>query len=174
MSTATENDALAMVADPTLLGAVVSSVQSCLTMCQIEARCVGVSAIPLSDPGNITGMIGVHGNSSGFVTVNLSDKVAQRAVGGLLDDDFDSVTPQVIDGTGEITNIIGGGIKSALSGTPWAFSHVTVPSVIIGQNYKIAYSSGLAYVAATFEHQAGDVVMLDERLIQVAISLIRL
>jgi len=174
MSVVKEQDAIAAVADPTLLGAVVTAVGSCLSMCQTEARCVGVSAIPLRDPGNITGMIGVHGNSSGFVTVNLSDQVAMRSVGGLLEDTFESVNHQVIDGVGEITNIIAGGIKSNLSGTPWAFNHVTVPSVIIGQNYKIAYSSGLAYVAATFEHQKSELLMLEERLIQVAISLIRL
>jgi len=174
MSAVAESEPLALVAEPVLLKAVVGAVTNCLTMCQLEARCVGVSAIPLSDPGQITGMIGVHGNASGFVTVNVSEKIAMRAVGGLLDDTFSEVNPQVIDGTGEITNIIAGGIKSSLSGTPWAFTHVTVPSVIIGRQYKIAYSSGLAYVAATFEYRDSGVLMLDERLIQVAISLIRL
>ena len=119
-------------------------------------------------------MIGVHGKASGFVTVNMSDQIAMAAVGGLLDERFDQLTPQVVDGTGEITNIIAGGMKNGLAGTQWAFSHVTVPSVIIGQNYQIAYARGLEYVAATFEHNDENSLMLEDRLLQVAISLIRL
>ena len=72
------------------------------------------------------------------------------------------------------TNIIAGGMKNCLAGTQWAFSHVTVPSVIIGQNYQIAYARGLEYVAATFEHNDENSLMLEDRLLQVAISLIRL
>ena len=65
-------------------------------------------------------------------------------------------------------------MKKGLANSPWAFSHVTVPSVIIGRNYQIAYARGLEYFSAVFEHKNDNVLMLEDRLLQVAISLIRL
>jgi len=174
MSTVTAESLSVLAADDVFLKAIIDAVDGCLTMCDTEVRCVGVSTVPTRDPGNITGLIGVHGNVSGFITVNLAEVVATSAVGGLLQVQFEELTPQVIDGTGEITNIIAGGIKKGLAGTPWAFSHVTVPSVIGGQNYQIAYVRGLQYVCVTFEQDNDEALMLDDRLIKVAVSLIRL
>lgn len=164
----------ALGADPVLLKSMIDAVESCLTMCDTSARCVGISTIPSREPGEVTGIIGVHGEVSGFVTVNMAQAVAKAAVGGLLQDRFESLTSQVIDGVGEMTNIISGGIKKGLCGTQWAFNAVTVPSVIVGNNYQIAYAGGLKYLSATFEHASKDTLLLNERLIQVAVSLIRL
>ena len=163
-----------VAADPLLLNAVVESTHCALSMCDASARCVGVSTIPTRDPGRVTGMIGVHGNVSGFITVNLAEQVALGLVGGLLQDHFTTLSAQIIDGVGEISNIIAGSVKKRLSGTPWSFRDVTVPSVIVGQNYQIAYCRGLQYLAATFEHQNDETFLLDDRLVQVSISLIRL
>ena len=131
-------------------------------------------SVPARDPGNVTGLIGVHGSVSGFITVNLAERVAKSIVGGLLQDSFETITGQVIDGVGELTNIVAGGIKKGLLGSPWAFANVTVPSVIVGRNYQIAFCRGLEYLSVTFEQQNDDAVMLDNRLLQVAVSLIRL
>jgi len=162
---ATVTDAL--VADPLLLAPIIASVESALTMCDTVARCVGISMVPCRDAGCITGMIGVHGEVSGFITVNMAQRVALSMVGRLLQDRCDALSAQVIDGVGEITNLIAGGIKKR-------FSHVTVPSVIIGQNYHIAFARGLKYLCVTFEHQNEEALLLEDRLIQVAISLLRL
>lgn len=161
-------------ADPILLKAINDAVASCLTMCEMAVKCVGVNTVPVRDPGSITGMIGVHGNVSGFITVNMAEPVARALVSGLLQDSFQTLSHQVVDGVGEITNIISGGIKKGLVGSPWAFGHVTVPSVIIGQNYQIAYAKGLQYLSVTFEQENAEALMLSDRMIQVAISLIRL
>jgi len=40
--------------------------------------------------------------------------------------------PQVVDGAGELTNIIVGGINSQLTATHWAFNFLTTPTIIIG------------------------------------------
>ena len=174
MATATMPALSGFCADPIIMKSIIDAVSSSLTMCDSEAKCVGLSTIPTREQGLITGMIGVHGSVSGFVTVNLADKVAMALVGGLLQDRFDHLTSQVIDGAGEITNLIAGGIKKGLAGSPWAFGNVTVPSVIIGQQYQIAYTKGLQYFSATFEHKTEEVLLYSERLLQVAISLIKL
>jgi CheY-specific phosphatase CheX len=161
-------------ADPVQLNAIIESVNSCLTMCDLAVKCVGVSTVPVRDPGSITGMIGVHGNVSGFITVNMAEPVAKALVSGLLQDSFETLSHQVIDGIGEVTNIVSGGIKKGLVGSPWAFSHVTVPSVIVGESYQIAYAKGLKYLCVSFEQENAEALMLRDRMIQVAISLIRL
>jgi chemotaxis protein CheX len=174
MATAIESELATLGMDPVLFHAIVDAVNSCLTMCNTTVRCVGVSRVPTRDTGLITGMIGVHGNVSGYVTVNIAEPVARSAVAGLLQERCDSLTAQVVDGVGEITNIIAGGIKRGLAGTPWGFTHVTIPSIIIGQNYNIAYAKGLEYLCVAFEHESRETLLLGDRLVQVSVSLIRL
>ena len=174
MATAPQEISSAFAVDPVMLNAITSAVESCLTMCDTEATCVAVATVPTREPGIVTGMIGVHGDVSGFITVNMAEKVATSSVGGLLQDEFKELDEQVIDGVGEMTNIISGGIKNGLASTQWGFSNVTVPSVIVGQNYQIAYARGLQFLAVTFEQKESQAIMLADRMIQVSISLLRL
>ncbi|MEM8947485.1 MAG: chemotaxis protein CheX [Planctomycetota bacterium] len=158
--------------NPTLFSTVKDSVENALSMCDVNIRCVGVSATPTQESGIITGMIGVHGKVSGFVSVNMSEHFAITAVSGLLQEQFSKLNSQVIDGAGEITNIVVGGVKSGLSKTGLAFSQITVPSVIVGQNFTIAYAPGLEYLTVTFEHIDEDVIMLEDRMVHVSMSLL--
>ncbi|WP_146434835.1 chemotaxis protein CheX [Blastopirellula retiformator] len=160
--------------DPVLTQAVVDSVGAALTMCDTTARCVGVAAVPMGEKGLVTGIIGVHGKVSGFITINMSERMVIKAVEGLLQDEFGRLTSQVVDGAGEITNIICGGIKSKLAKTVWAFQGITVPSVIVGEGYQMAFARGLEFVSATFEHNDPDAVMLEDRLMSVSMSFLRL
>jgi chemotaxis protein CheX len=175
MGTATvEAPTTSFRADPYLLKALQDSVGSALMMCDTHARCVGISTVPSLESGIVTGLIGVHGKVSGFVTVNMAERVALSTVGGLLQDKYEKLTAQVVDGVGEITNLIVGGIKGGLSSTPWSYSHMTVPSVIVGSGYKIAYVRGLEFLCAVFEHDDPEALMLNDRLLQVSVSLLRL
>lgn len=159
---------------PELFNIVNRAVQQATQMCGIKVRCVGVLSVPPNEPGTVTGMIGVHGKVSGFITVNMSQRLAIRAVNGLLQEQETDLSAQVVDGVGEITNIISGGIKSSASVTPWAFSNITVPSVIVGRGYTIAYAKGLDFICALYEHDDPSCVMLEDRMMQVSISLLRL
>ena len=167
-------DGIPSFTNPLLTSSVLESVESALAMCGTSAECVGIQSVPSREAGLLTGLIGVHGKVSGFITVNMSERMAIKTVEGLLQDHYDSLTSQVVDGAGEITNIIIGGIKSILGGTPWAFTNITVPSVIIGSNYQIAYARGLEFLCATFEHNDEEAVMLEDRLMRVSMSLLRL
>lgn len=174
MSNALLSEMSCGIAQPELINGVIVSVEKAMSMCECSARCVSVSAIPSSNDGLITGMIGLHGKVTGFATVNVAEQVAMRLVGGLLQDRFETVCPQVVDGAGELTNIIVGGIKTQLSGTPWTFNFMTTPSVIIGSGYQIAYGNGLEFMAATFEIQDEQSIMLQHRLLTVSLSLLKL
>ena len=163
-----------MPVNNTLLNAVVSAVQGAFTMCGLTARCVGASSVPVREGGKVTGMIGVHGKVSGFITLNMTDRIAVRAVNSLLQENYTELNAQVVDATGEITNMVVGGIKSALANTKWAFLQITVPSVIIGQGYSIAYARGLEFLNVIFENDDKEALLLEDRLVQVSISLLTL
>lgn len=158
----------------TLLAAVTSAAQKGLSMAGLKSKCVGVSRVPGHQSGEITGMIGLHGSVSGFATVNLSETLALEAVYQLLGERQEKITPQVVDGVGEITNIIIGGIKSALAKTEWGFSQITVPSVIVGQGYQVAFAKGLELIDVVLEIENEDAVMVQDRLLHVTLSLLKL
>ena len=174
MASAPTEEITGSFVDPVLMNAIENAVHGCLAMANISVRCVGVSAIPSRDQGSITGMIGVHGDVTGFVTVNVSQATAMDVVSALLMEDCETLDHQVIDGVGELTNMITGGIKKGLTGTPWAFGNVTVPSIIVGTSYDIAYAQGFKYLVVTFEHVNCKSIMVHDRLIRVATSFIRL
>lgn len=159
---------------PELFEAVQTSVRNAMTMCGLKVRCTGVSCVPTKQTGIVTGMIGVHGKVTGFATVNLAERFAIRAVEGLLGDDHGKLTSMVVDGAGEITNIIVGGIKSSLAKTSWGFSNITIPSVVIGENLTIAYARGLEFVTVSFELDDPDAVRLEQRMMHVSLSLLTL
>ncbi len=47
-------------------------------------------------------------------------------------------------------------------------------SVIVGSGYQIAYAKGLHFLCAQFEHEDPDALMLQDRILQISISLLRL
>ncbi len=157
-----------------LLDAIVAATQKGLAMSGLNAKCVGVSRVPGKQAGQVTGMIGVQGSVSGFFTVNMPELLAFQAVEGLLGEKYDKLTPQVIDGAGEVTNIIAGGLKSALAGSEWAFSQITVPSVIVGDGYQVAFASGLELIDVIFEIENDEAILVTDRLLHVTLSLLRL
>ncbi|MBX3427751.1 MAG: chemotaxis protein CheX [Pirellulales bacterium] len=157
-----------------LFDSVQTAVRNAMDMCGVKIRCTGVSSVPTAQTGIVTGMIGVHGKVTGFATVNLAEQFAVRAVEGLLADKFDKLTSQVVDGAGEITNIIVGGIKSGLAKTEWGFSHITIPSVLVGNNLTIAYARGLDFLTVSFEHDDPEAVRLEDRMMHVSLSLLTL
>jgi len=157
-----------------LTEAVVRSVENALTMCGTTAKCVGVAAVPMRERGLVTGIIGVHGKVSGFITVNMSEAMAISVVEGLLQEQFGKLTTQVVDGAGEVTNMICGGIKSQLARTPYSFLGITVPSIIVGEGYQMAFARGLEFVSAAFEQQDSDAIMLEDRLLTVSMCFLRL
>jgi len=155
-----------------LLHALLDAVKSGLSMCNANTQWVGLATVPTHNIGIVTGIIGVHGNASGFVTVNMAERFAIKAVEGMLQEPQEKLNPTVIDGVGEITNLLAGGVKAALAGTPWGFTHITAPSVIVGTGSEIAFAKGLTYLCATFEHQDPEAVLMADRLLQISVSLL--
>ncbi|MGL6197203.1 MAG: chemotaxis protein CheX [Thermoguttaceae bacterium] len=158
----------------TITNSIILSVESCFSMCELKVRVVGLSRIPSSLPaGNVTGMIGMNGKCTGFLTITMPERVATLAVSGLLQDEFPKINSQVLDGVGELTNIVCGGLKTRLYNTPWMIGNITIPSIIVGSNYNIAYSKGIEFGAVTFEIDDPETLTIQDRIFLVTTSLMQ-
>jgi chemotaxis protein CheX len=143
-------------------------------MCDLKMRVVGVTKIPIHLPdAPVTGMIGLSGKCTGFISLTMPNRVATLAVSGLSMEEYTTVNAQVVDGVGEITNIIAGGLKTKLYNTPWMINNITVPSVILGTNYNISFTKGIEYCGITFEIDDPDTMSIQDRVFMVSTSLIQ-
>jgi len=157
-----------------ILNSLIASVESCLQMCDIKVRVAGVTKIPIQLPETrITGLIGMSGKCTGFASVTMPERVATLAVSGLLMEEHKTINAQVVDGVGEITNVIAGGLKTKLANSPWAIGNITIPSVILGSQYNISYSKGIEYCSVTFEVDDPDTLSIHDRVFMVNTSLIQ-
>lgn len=160
--------------NPLITNAIIQSVENCLQMCDLKVRVVGITKIPIQLPdAPVTGMIGLSGKCTGFLSVTMPERVATLAVSGLSMEEYTTVNAQVIDGVGEMTNIIAGGLKTKLYNTPWTISNITIPSVILGSNYHLSFSKGIEYCGITFEVDDPDTMIIRNRVFMVNTSLIQ-
>src|SRR3989304_1179279 len=104
MCSAAERSNVLTPVNPPLSPAAQLAAENTFAMCGIAVRCVGMSGIPIRDAGNVTGLIDVRGKASGVIAVNMTERAALRAVGGLLKEELHEFNAQVVDGAGEITN----------------------------------------------------------------------
>ena len=157
-----------------IVNAIIASVESCLQMCDVKMRVVGITKIPIQLPeACVTGLIGLSGKCTGFVSISMPERVATLAVSGMLMEEHKTINAQVVDGVGEITNQVAGGLKTKLANSPWVVSNITIPSVIIGSQYNISYSKGIEYCSVTFEVDDPDTISIHERVFMVSASLIQ-
>ena len=157
-----------------IVNSLIGSVESCLQMCDLSIRVAGVTKIPVQLPdAPVTGLIGLSGKCTGFISLSMPNRVATLAVSGLLLEEHKVVDAQVIDGVGEMTNVIAGGLKTKLSSTPWMIGHITIPSVIIGSSYNISYAKGIEYCGITFEVDDPDTLSIQDKVFSVTTSLIQ-
>ena len=157
-----------------LVNSLVTSVENCLQMCDLKVRVAGVTKIPIQLPdAPVTGLVGLSGKCTGFVSLAMPERVATLAVSGLLMEEYTTINAQVVDGVGEMTNVIAGGLKTKLSNTPWMIGNITIPSVILGSHYNISYSKGIEYCSVTFEVDDPDTLSVHDRVFMVNTSLIQ-
>ena len=85
----------------------------------------------------VSGIIGLAGPASGSVTVNFPEIVAIAAVNSIFGTDEDVLSSGIVDGVGEITNIIAGDAKVRLGQVGYNFD-IGIPKMIAGNGYSIS------------------------------------
>jgi len=101
----------------------------------------------------VSGIIGLAGETQGAVVLSFSRETAIQIVSRFADHPYKALSSDVIDGVGELINIIAGNAKKDLR----EFRiDISLPGVITGKNYKIHWPENVPVITIPFSSEAGD------------------
>ncbi len=109
----------------------------------------------VSDPQNldaVSGIIGLAGETRGAVVLSFSRETAIKVVSRLSGTEYRLLGNEVLDGVGELTNIIAGNAKQDLLDFR---IEISLPGVVTGNSYKIRWPEGIPVVAIPFTTELG-------------------
>ncbi len=136
--------------DEHLVAVLIKCTKDGLMMAGLKPSPIGLSKHPQSK-GNVSSIIGFVGPFSGSMIINTSDDCACFMAGRMLGETLTVLDNQTLDGLCEIANIIAGQAKAALSTSEYKFDRISVPSVIVGNNFSISHYRGMTSVSVEFE-----------------------
>jgi len=115
----------------------------------------------LPDLLDITGVISLTGDIMGSVILSIDNQTARKAISNMLGDQIQD-QQEIIDGIGEITNVIVGMAKTDLSNFSCDFE-ISLPVMLIGKRTNIQHLSGEKKHLTTipFETEDGSVFHLE-------------
>lgn len=123
------------------------------TMLDTEARATKVEiAKGFRHEHDVTGVIGLSGESSGTVVISLEESVALGATKAMLCEEATVIDDAVMDVVGELTNMIAGSAKATLVGYDL---RLALPSVITGSQHSIRFASTVRPAVVFFECEWG-------------------
>lgn len=102
---------------------------------------------------DVSALIGLAGETSGAVVLSFSHDTALKVVSRMEGKTHQFLGADVLDGVGEMVNIIAGNAKKDLSEFRIMIS---LPGVITGHNYQIKWPSGVPVICIPFESDLGD------------------
>lgn len=109
----------------------------------------------LGDPqdlSEVSGIIGLAGETVGAVVLSFSRETAIAMVSKMENHSYTALSAEVIDGVGELINIIAGNAKRDLSDFR---IEISLPGVITGTTYRIHWPDGIPVVCIPFESEVG-------------------
>jgi chemotaxis protein CheX len=171
-TSAASTPSFALKIDQQLLEAVISSTFAGLEMTNIKPIPVGASRFATARHP-ITVMVGLVGRHSGNMTINISEAAMLHLTGALMGETFTRVTEDTIDAMMELGNMVAGSIKMPLAGTGFEISHISLPSLILGNSYDMVYARGISSVAVDFEIPGMPFSTMNGRFFSSAVSLLR-
>ena len=101
---------------------------------------------------SIVSAVQIVGIWQGAVRLDISMELARQACAKLLGVEPDDLSQDDIrDAAGELANITGGSVKALLAPT----CSLSLPSVVIGQNYEFSLPQGKVIRELSFSHESG-------------------
>jgi|ERR1700677_4724700 chemotaxis protein CheX len=102
----------------------------------------------------VSGIIGLGGEATGAVVLNFPEAVAVRTISKFVGEEIPSITAVVVDGVGEITNIIAGEAKNRLIQKGYKFE-IGLPKIVTGRSYITAQNKSVPCIVISFASEFG-------------------
>ncbi|SYZ74389.1 putative chemotaxis protein CheX [Candidatus Zixiibacteriota bacterium] len=114
----------------------------------------GTPTVDIDDKGapDIIGVIGLSGTAQGIVALRLPVKTALSVIGKMVGTEFRGVDSSIIDGVGELVNIVAGNAKAKFRGHSISLS---LPTVVRGSIYKLNNLSNTVWLTVPFDSAYG-------------------
>lgn len=157
--------------DPVLLDATIRGLQEGLLMCGLEPKAVGATCF-FTPRNPMSVIVGLVGQSSGTVTLNLSKAGALHLVNALTCEESTEVDEETIDAIQEIGNMVAGRVKDILLESVYEIEHISLPSVIFGHGYQVLYSQGINTCSIEFELENMPFSLENDRFFTCTVSLL--
>ena len=158
--------------DELLVASLVKATREGLSMANAKPVPVGLSKYVNCTRG-VSTVVGLAGQMSGSLMVNCTTPMALYLAEGMLGEKMQSLTAEVLDSLSEIGNIIAGKTKAILSSTAYKFEKISIPSVVVGNNYFISLYRGMMTVSVDFEITSMPVSPTNDRFFSVSMSLMK-
>lgn len=98
---------------------------------------------------DISGTIGLAGQTNGVVAVTFTEDVACLVSSNMLGEAYTEINDMVKDSIGEIANMIAGGAKGIMAEKGLNFK-IALPSVIVGRSHNISFPPGVPCMVVPF------------------------
>ncbi len=102
--------------------------------------------------GDVTGVIGFAGDKKGTFSLAFSSKGAVFVYKKFVNEEAPSVTPDVVDAIGELTNIISGQTRVEIEKFGYKLS-AALPTVVVGHDVAINFITKLPVISLPFTFQ---------------------
>ncbi len=125
---------------------------------QIDARAGQVQIKKASDSifGDVSGVIGIVSESfHGSVVITFPEATFLKIVSNMLGETYTEISKDILDGAGELTNMIFGQAKIVLNEKGYGIQ-TAIPSVVSGKNHSLSAMTKGPVVVVPFESQAGN------------------
>ena len=105
--------------------------------------------------GDITGIMGLVGDKQGTITISFREKGAMFVFKTLVGEECSSITPDVVDSIGEITNIISGQARKEFEKAGINLK-ASIPMVVVGKGVEVSFITTIPIVQLPFSFAIGN------------------
>jgi len=104
--------------------------------------------------GDVSGIIGITGDALGSLALSFSEACICRVVADMLGERFEGVTQEIIDATGELTNMISGASRTQMEKMGMRV-YAAIPTVVHGRRHTISHILKAPSIVIPFSTAAG-------------------
>jgi chemotaxis protein CheX len=108
--------------------------------------------------GDVSGIIGITGDALGSLALSFSEKCICKIASNMLGEEFTEVTRDIIDATGEITNMISGASRTQMEKMGMSV-YAAIPTVVHGHNHTITHILKSPSIVIPFSTPSGSFVV---------------